>query len=486
MNNTVYLVLADTPTGRQNYLPYALLYTGGALKRAGYGVVVRHVVEKDFDDLIDEICEQKPLFAGFSAITGVHILYTAEICKKIKQKDPSIPICLGGVHASLLAQQCIEEDYFDFVIDGDGEETIVELAGALASDKEFSGIEGLGFKKPDGEVVVPRRRFLEDLSKAKADFSLVDVETYFEAFPVGKDRVLRYHSSRGCPYQCTFCYNLNYNKRRFRPHPIESVLEDIEFLKKEYKIDGIAFCDDNFHVDKRRALEILKAIDLPTISDVRMDALDETYLRQLKELKVLSLFVGVESGSERSQELVGKGYTVEYAKKVIDLLAEYHMRCHYSFIVGLPGETLEDVRDTAELMLYIREKHKEGSFTPGRYMPYPGTPLYDKAVEMGFTPPRTTEDWHVLMRSNSDNGGELPWTEVGFGLCYYMELCSELVRTRVSFVAKICSWRLRTLNFTFPIDLRIFLFMQRITRHHGVLSKIVRGMASLFHNEPAQ
>jgi radical SAM superfamily enzyme YgiQ (UPF0313 family) len=481
MNKTVYLVFADTTTGRQNYLPYALLYTGGALRKAGYDVVVRHTVEKDFDAVVDEICEKRPLFAGFSAITGLHILFTATMCKRIKQRDPSIPICLGGVHASLLPEQCIREEYFDFVVNGDGEETIVELANALSSDRDFSGIDGLGFKKDNGEVVVPSRRFLEDLSSVKADFSLVDVETYFDSFPGGKNRVLRYHTSRGCPYQCTFCYNLVYNNRRYRPHPIDRVKEDIDFLKDKFKVDAIAFCDDNFHVDKKRALEILKYIDLPTVTDIRMDTLDENYLNQLKDLKVMSFFIGVESGSERSQKLIRKGYTVEYAREVIDLLAKHHMGCHYSFIVGMPGETLDDVRSTAELMLYIMDNHKEGSFTPGRYSPYPGTPLYDKAVEMGFKPPQKTEDWCVLVWSDSKS--ELPWTEVDHRLFYYMERYSVFVKTRISLITKIHRWRLRTLNFAFPIDLKLFLFLERVANSSGVLSKIVRGTARLFQTE---
>ena len=481
MNRTVYLVLADTIVGRQHYLPYALLYIGGSLRQAGYNVVIRHIVEKDFDSVVDEICDKKPLFAGFSSITGVQTLYTATICEKIKKRDPSIPICLGGVHASLLTEQCIREKCFDFVVNGEGEETAVELANALFSGEDFSCIDGLGLMKKSGEAVVPTRRFVADLSNVRADFSLVDVGTYFDSFSSGGNRVLRYHSSRSCPYQCAFCYNSTYSNRTYRPHPIESVKEDIDFLKNEYKVDAIAFCDDNFHVSKKRALEIMEYIDLPTVSDIRMDILDEDYLNQLERLKASGFFVGVESGSERSQQLMRKGYTVEYAREVIDLLARHHMRCHYSFIVGVPGETLEDVRDTAELILYIKDNHKEGSVGFGRYVPYPGTPLYDKAVEMGFEPPERTQDWCVLVYT--DSKAEAPWVEFDCKVLSYLEQYCAFIVLGVSFITGICRWRLRTLNLKLPIDLKIFLFIQRLVLRGGVLSSAIRAIGRMLRRK---
>lgn len=477
-NKLIYLVLADTVNGKRNYLPYALLYIGNSLKKSGYDVKIKHCTEDKFQEVVDEVCSNNPLFVGFSVITGLHVSYAVKISKKIKEKNKLIPICWGGVHPSLFGEQCLKEDYIDFIINGEGEESAVEFANQLISKKEFSKVNGLGYKV-NGKVFSAERRFISDLSTVRADFSLVNAEEYFQEFPEGEKRVLNYLSSRGCPHRCTFCYNLNYNNRKWRPYPIQIIKQDIDFLKEKYKIDGLSFGDDNFYVNRKRAHEILEYLDLPSGFELRMDYITDEVLTELKRLKVRSFLVGVESGSERSQKLVQKDYGVATIKKTIDLFAKYHFRCHYSFIIALPGEKFEDIKETVKCMLYIIDHHKEGSFTPGQFLPYPGTPLYDVAVKSGFKAPTTTEGWAVLDRW--DNKMELPWASVDSNFCYYIKWYSFFVAARINLITRICKWRLKTLNFVFPLDLKILLLYYHLGYHSNLkVGKLIRTVAKMF------
>jgi anaerobic magnesium-protoporphyrin IX monomethyl ester cyclase len=476
-NKTIFLVMADTPHGRKNYPPYPLLYLGNALKKSGYTVKVRHVLEKDFDNVVNEICMEPPLLVGLSTITGLHVSYTVKLSKAIRKKNQAIPICWGGIHPSMLSEQCLNEEYIDFIVKGDGEETIVELANQLNGAKKFSKIKGLGYKKR-GKIFVPTQRFT-DLSKVRADFSLINIESYFRTFPEGQKRVLSYITSKGCPHGCTFCYNLKYNKRKWRSYPLKNIKEDIDFLKKNYDVDGISFIDDNFFVNKERAFKILEHLDLPSAFDLRMDYITEPLLKKLKKLKVLKFLVGVESGSDNMQKVVNKGYTIDYAKKIIKLFAKYHFRCHYGFIIALPTETREEIRKTVELMVYIIENHKEGTFSPGQYLPFPGTPLYDKAIEMGFKRPKTTEGWYVLDRWS--NKMKLEWSPVNTNFCYYIKWYSFFIAARIPLITIICKWRLKTLNFKLPLELKLLLFIYRASaRSNSKMGKIIRLLAKPF------
>jgi len=97
LNKLVYLVLADTLNGRRNYLPYQLLYLGNSLKNAGFEVVVKHCVEKEFNSVVKEILIKKPILVGLSVLTGPHISYALRISRGIKRANPSIPICWGEI-----------------------------------------------------------------------------------------------------------------------------------------------------------------------------------------------------------------------------------------------------------------------------------------------------------------------------------------------------------------------------------------------------
>jgi len=225
-------------------LPLGILSVGSVLSKKGLEVELININEKEIDQTVDYLIKNNPLFVGLSVMTGVQTEHSAEMSKRIKNRS-NIPIVWGGIHPSLLPEQCLKEDYIDYVIIGEGEETIIEFVNNIKEKQNLNNILGLGYKK-DGRIIInPRRPLIEDLDQYRLNFKLLDLEKYI--FKLDKyQRVIAYKTSRGCPYNCAFCYNHQFNQNCWRAWSIESVLDDINFLKREYKIEAVKFYDDNF------------------------------------------------------------------------------------------------------------------------------------------------------------------------------------------------------------------------------------------------
>lgn len=391
-------------------MPLGLLHVGSALMNAGFDVKVIHCTEKEIERTATDIAGERPLFVGFSVMTGPQTLHSALLSAAIKRAAANIPIVWGGIHPSLVPEQCLSENYIDFVVIGEGEETSIELARALDSGGDFYSILGLGHTTGGAARLNPPRPFIENLDddKYKLRFDLLNIPSYFTRMR-GFSRVVAYKTSRGCPYECAFCYNQRFNRRRWRAKSADRVIEEIGFLKTEYGADAVCFYDDTFFVNSKRAIRILEGIGIPAKTDIRIDLVNEPLLERLREFGVFDLLIGVESGSDRILGLLNKKITTADIKRTVELLARYDLRVGYSAIIGLPTETPAEAQKTIELLLWIHSVHRNKTITVGPYLPYPGTALYDLAVSEGFVPPATTEEWGMMDRWSSSL--RLPWAK---------------------------------------------------------------------------
>jgi len=316
--------------------PFALLYLGTVLKKAGYEVKLSHCTPDEFDSVIKDVLESDPLFVGFSVITGLPTVYAYNMSEQIK-KTKNIPIVWGGVHASMVPEDCLRNECIDLVVIGEGEETVVELADFIKQGRDVSRIKGLAYKRDGGDVVCSERDFIRKLSDYRIDFSLLDLLPYVNISKSKRNgsqiRSMGYISSRGCPHKCGFCYNLKYNKRKCRYFSKEIVFEDIAYLKDKYGINAVHFWDDNFFANKPRALEILDKINMYVSLELRIDYVDEELAKQLQHHKVTSMLIGIESGSDRMLDLMNKGITVKQIVDNAKLFEKYKVPAQYSFIL---------------------------------------------------------------------------------------------------------------------------------------------------------
>ncbi|MFH0852571.1 MAG: radical SAM protein [bacterium] len=458
----------------EKILPLGILSIGSALKKHGFFVELLNITEKEIEKTAAYIAAKNPLFVGISVMTGIQTKHSAELSKKIKE-SLAVKVVWGGIHPSLLPEQCLAESYIDFVIVGEGEETIVEFSQKLSQGEAFDNVLGLGYKKDGQAHLGDSRPLIKNLDDWPLDFSLLDMEKYVYRLDRYK-RVVAYKASRGCPFSCGFCYNKIFNQNRWRAWSSDMVAKDIEFLKQKYHIDAIKFYDDNFFVDKARALEILEKINLPAHLEVRIDMIDDELARRLKELRVFDLLIGVESGSDRILEMINKRITVERIISAVRSLAKYDVPASYSAIVGLPTETKEEFESTIDLLYTIYKIHPRAAFTLGAYMPYPGSTMYELAKEKGFRPPERTEDWGRIDRFRKDFAS--PWVDGGY--VWRIRECFKLLKFKLGPANRWFEFRIRHRFFALPLDIYFIEFLAGLAiEEKNWLGKFLRRTYSL-------
>jgi len=407
----IVLVKMDTDKGLMD-IPYALLFLGSALEKAGYDVKVFHQLSSGIDKITKFVKNNNPLFVGVSTCTGPTTKLTADLSKSIKSVC-DVPIVWGGVHPSIFPWQTLAENYVDIVVVGEDKNNKVDLANAIKKKKDLSKVKGVGYKKNGKIIINPSRPLESDLGKFDIAWHLVNLESYIKNRDIryNSEKMLIYIASRGCPYRCGFCYNPMFNRGTWRPFPTKKVVSDILMLKQEYDIDGVVFWDDNFFVDKRRSLDILKEIDLPWYGDIRANYIDDSYAKKLVQYKCNRLLVGAESGSDRILKLIRKGLTTKELISAYKVCKKNKIPISYSFVVGFPTETWQDSLDTVKFIFKLIDIYPDNPVGPimGVYMPYPGSDLYDVSVKLGFKPPSRTEDWGVFNRYAVDF--DLPWVD---------------------------------------------------------------------------
>ncbi|MDI6792567.1 MAG: radical SAM protein [bacterium] len=383
------------------HIPLGLIYVGSALERNGYNVKIWHLLPEEFEDALPEIRGRQPLWVGLSVLSGMTTFYAAQLSRRIREEIPKTSIVWGGHHASAVPDECIRKDYIDYVIHGEGEETAVEFSDALLSSSDLSGILGLGFKdKNRCSIVNSKRPLAEDLDRYELNWELVNVRNYMNRNSQGKIP-MTFYSSRGCPYKCAFCATPLYTGKSFRAHSPEFVTKNLFYMKETYGFDSVFFADDNFMLDANRGLEIIRRLTEGGVSvdtlDVRLNQLNEEILAKFRDYGVCGVFFGYESGNDRILTLMNKGIDVDYIKKKVILLKEYNIVCWASGIVGIPTETREEMYETIDFSMWLRDTLPEGStVSVYRYMPLPKTKLLELAIQKGFQYPTCSEDWRKI------------------------------------------------------------------------------------------
>lgn len=377
-------------------LPLPLLYLAWALRKIDFNV---EILDMRITDYQTYPLRKDYLFAGITAMTGPMIGEGINFAKHLRKTIPGIPVIWGGIHPTLLIHQTLESKHVDIVVKGEGEETIQELAVALRDRHDFSNIQGIGFKR-DGKIQINPDRAFMDLNAIDIGlpYDLVDVSRYeIKAFPV--------HTSRGCPFNCGFCYNLVFNKRRWRCKDAGRVLEELEYVVRRFGVDEVSFVwEDEFFIRNDRVREICEGIvrrglkfkwgSFCTFSNFLR--LDDDFLKLLERAGCKYLSFGGESGSDRIlKEIINKPQKTELMLKATEKIAKTNICQLTSFMCGFPTETEEDWHKTLAMidkLTRINPKiYINGIFL---YTPYPGTPMFDLLrKDYGYMIPQSLEEW---------------------------------------------------------------------------------------------
>ncbi|MEF9475842.1 MAG: B12-binding domain-containing radical SAM protein [Candidatus Mariimomonas ferrooxydans] len=296
-----------------------------------------------------------------------------DIAKRFINKG--IPIVIGGPHSTFMPEESLS--CADYVIRGEGEETIVELIEHLESGLPLDNIKGLSLKTRQGGIRHnPGREFISDLDTAPVpDFSLV--------YNWKKAKVMPVATSRGCPFACKFCSVIPMFGRKYRFKSINKVIEEIKAVAN--MSPHVFFVDDNFAANKQRTKELLRAIadnniDIEWSAQTRTDvAKDPELIQLMAETGCFGVFIGFESINPRTLALYNKHQGIDDINKCIKMLKKHSINIHGMFVLGSDTDDIQTIKNTHK----YAEKLEIESVQFMMLTPLPGTPVFDELKEQG-------------------------------------------------------------------------------------------------------
>jgi radical SAM superfamily enzyme YgiQ (UPF0313 family) len=345
--------------------------------------------------------EVRPEVVGISVMSAKEgsARRVSEIAKLV---DRSCRVVWGGQHPTIMPERCLQVPEVDLIVRGEGEGSFLQLLSCLRSGQDPAAVAGLGLRLPDGGVRLtgPPRH---------PDFSLLpfpkkDTLLYPEWF--GRNELGGITATRGCPFPCGFCSASQVVGKKIRPRPVTVVVDEIEYLKSTFGTTIFHFHDDTFSANKEytQALceELLRRrVRISWSCTTRITSLTVELLRLMERAGCYYTSLGVESGSNAVLQQIQKSITREV---IIDRIAELK-RTHVAWTVfimaGFPDEKAEDVAQTTALLRHIRPERIVLSF----FTPYPGTPLFQRCVELGLASPEM--DWSRYNHQSPENSFSL-------------------------------------------------------------------------------
>lgn len=340
------------------WLPLGFVYLGGSLKKAHYQVEIYDAMAKftTFRDIAARIEEAKPDVVATGAYTAL-INDALKILKLAKKINPSILTLLGGVHPTFCWGEILERDHaaVDYIIRGEGEETVVELLESLSVGRDVANIKGIAFFKEGKIISTSERLFIKNLDALPTAWDLVDWQDYsYRPNPGSTLAVVS--SSRGCNQKCTFCSQQVFWKRTWRARSPESFVAELEYLNRKYGVNVAMITDETPTLDRKRWEKILdllikKDMDLELLMETRVDDIlrDEDILGRYWKARIRHIYVGVESVSQETLNRFHKNLKVEQGRRAIELINQAGIISETSFVLGTPEETSQSIRETVKL-----------------------------------------------------------------------------------------------------------------------------------------
>ncbi len=368
----------------RKYVPIGLVYLAASLEKSGFQVKIfdNYLLGKTIDEVKTEIKNLNPELVGItcSSVTYSQCVQTA---KAVKEVLPSCKVVVGGWHSSYNPESMLEHSEIDFVVMGEGERAMVELATQIAKkENSFTNIAGVAYRH-EGKIIKNPQQFIRNMDEIPFPaLHLLSINLY--------DRSMEYLSvkpvdnmsiARGCPFNCAFCETSRLWGKTCRAFSPQRVVEDIQYLIANYGTKGIYFVNDNFTLRKEKTIELCQLIrknkiDIEWVCDTRADLLSQDLLKEMKTAGCKTIWFGIESGSPRILEKLHKDVTLEQTENAIKMCKAEGIQTACSFLLGIPGETIEDMKATFKFARKIDTDWCRFNI----FVAVPGSALYDEVI----------------------------------------------------------------------------------------------------------
>ena len=382
-------------------LPIGLLCLGTFLKENKHKVVLLDFLTQDNfkEKFNEEIVKNK--YIGFSVMTQ-QVPHALRLSKIIKERFPEKVIIWGCVHVALFPEQVAKSEYVDYIIPLEGEFPLLELVNSLENKKNVDSVKGIGYYENNQLKLTPKSDFIDMEKLPFVDFNLMEANIRDMDF-------ILIHSSRGCPFRCTFCINNIIGNRKWRSINAKMILDYIEYALPFFNKRHIKFRDELFFFNKERIKQFVQgAIDRNLnitweatcrVSYFNDKYIDREFLKLMKQSGCVKLWFGAESGSQKVLDIIKKDIKVFQIIKSAKILTNSGIVGIYSFMCGLPGETKRDMSKTLKVIDRLLKINKNIEIIgPQAYRPYPGGDLYDYAIKSGWPEPKTLDGWDESMK----------------------------------------------------------------------------------------
>jgi radical SAM superfamily enzyme YgiQ (UPF0313 family) len=469
--------------------PLCTLALAAPLLNDGFEVVmIDAAIDADASQRILRECSDA-LCLGISVLTGPMITSALHVARMVKSALPDFPVIFGGWHPTLTAAQTLENSLVDVVVRGPGDLTLLEIAQRYRMGEGLDGVAGLSYKH-GGTIIHNLERAVTHLMDLPAPaFHLADFDAYERITGMRK---LTYATSVGCPYACNYCTDTVFYHRRFNAYTADHVVAEMIDLVTKYRIEEVALLDSNFPVDVKRAVAIARGIYESGVrftwtfqaSTDFLSRMSDDEVRMMGASGVRFMGFGTESTSESVLKLMNKrhqrlGEMYETARK-----AELGgIRVSFNLIFGYPGETEKDRIETLQTMNEIAQKHRNVSFSPNIFTPYPGIPIWPQLKEMGVKEPVSLEEWAGLPLGKN----VLPWLRgaelrrLERMLDYFLvnnNIRNTLQYTRAAgrllnaLLSPPMKWRMRSKVFFFPWEVWVARATDRVVSRRSLITGV--------------
>jgi anaerobic magnesium-protoporphyrin IX monomethyl ester cyclase len=373
----------------------------------------RYVSVEDAIEQISSLANEHLIFVGFAVMT-IQVKWAYLVSHGIKSRKPDIKVIWGGVHPSLFPEQTVSDNAVDICIVNDCASTIVQIACLLRDKIDISKTSGLCYKSNNNIFRTQPNLVQDDFTNIPfIDFTIMNHKVYSRNNVIAADSsinkeykdyiVYPINTAIGCGFRCNFCINVIL-KKKYKMRSAEEIVDRIKFLQKEYGANYIHLNDENFFGSKKRTYQF---VELILSNDIRVkwrpsvranyfneDFVNDSFVKDLERSGMVVAVIGAESASQKTLDRLKKGITVEDIYRSVEILSKTRIIPKMSFMVGMPGETEKEIKETYKLAVTLKEKYPTFQSAVVPFRLYPGSELYDMAIaRYGYKEPESLADW---------------------------------------------------------------------------------------------